>query len=172
MNNINAEAVLKFLEEVKQNPLAAKKAKRLEGEWVLAEGQPQFRATVEFPGGTQVLESDFAPFMGGWGKKPDPIQYCLYGFAACYASTFAAVATMEGVILKKLRVAIENKVDLSRSLGLSKNPAVEEVQVTMTVEADASREKIEEIERLALERCPAVYCLTNPIPLKTQLVVA
>jgi uncharacterized OsmC-like protein len=100
--------------------------------------------------------------------NPDKIKV---GILLPLTGTFAAVAAMEGVTLKKLIVAAENKVDLSRSVGLSNNPIVEQVEITVTVQADAPKEKLAEIERLAHERCPGVYCLTNPIPLRTQLVV-
>lgn len=168
-NNVNTDAVLKFADEVRKNPDAAKKTKRIVGEWVLEEGQPQFRARVEYPKGAEILEADTAPFMGGTGIKPDPVQYCLYGLAACYASTFAAIAAGEGIPLGKLTVAAENQVDLSRSIGLSPNPVVEGVTITATVQSEAGREKLEEVERLTRERCPGVYCLTNPIPLTTKL---
>ena len=116
------------------------------------------------------MESDFAPFMGGRGLAPDPIQYCLYGMAACYAGTFVSVATAEGIALQRLRVSVENKVDLTRTLGLSSNPIVEGVQVTLTVAADAPQEKLNQIEALARDRCPGVYCLVNPIQLTTSLI--
>ena len=169
-NNVNVEAVEKFVEEVKKDPAQARKVKRVTGEWVFQEGEPQFRAELEFPRGKEVIQADFAPFMGGGGIKPDPIQYCLYGFASCFAGTFAAVAAMEGVTLKKLSVVAENKLDLSRTFGLTDNPPVEEVELTVTVSSDAPPEKLQEIERLARERCPGVYCITNPIPLKTKLL--
>ena len=170
INNINTEAAGKFMEEAKNDPLVAKKTKRVEGEWVFEEGQPQFKATVAFNEGEQVLESDFAPFMGGMGLAPDPIQYCLYGLAACYAATFVSVAAMEGIALQGVKIAVENKVDLTRTLGLSSNPIVEGVEVTLTVKADVPRERLESIEALARDRCPGVYCLVNPIQLTTSLV--
>ena len=108
--------------------------------------------------------------MGGRGLAPDPIQYCLYGMAACYAGTFVSVATLEGVALQSLRVAAENRVDLTRTLGLSSNPIVEGVHVTLTVATDAPPEKLDQIEALARDRCPGVYCLVNPIQLTTSLV--
>lgn len=169
-NNVNVAAVEKFVEEVKKDPAQAKKVKRVVGEWVFQEGEPQFKAEVEFPKGKEIVQADFAPFMGGGGQKPDPIQYCLYGFASCFAGTFAAVAAMEGVTLKKLTVAAENRMDLSRTFGLADNPLVEGVELTVTVSSDAPPEKLQEIERLARERCPGVYCITNPIPLKTTLL--
>ena len=170
LNNINTEDAGKFMEEAKNDPLAAKKTKRVEGEWVFEEGQPQFKATLAFKEGEQVLECDFAPFMGGMGLAPDPIQYCLYGLAACYTATFVSIAAMEGIALQEVKIAVEIKLDLTRTLGLSSNPIVEGVEVTLTVKADVPRERLESIEALARDRCPGVYSLVNPIQLTTNLV--
>ena len=170
LNNINTDAAGKFIEEAISDPQVAKKSKRVEGEWVFEEGQPQFMATLAFKEGERVVYSDFAPFMGGKGLSPDPIQYCLYGMAACYAGTFVSIATMEGIPLQGLKIAVENKVDLTRTLGLSSNPIVEGVEVTLTVASNAHRDKLEQIKELAGDRCPGVYCLINPIQLTTHLV--
>ena len=170
LNNINTDAAGKFMEEARNDPQIAKKSKRVEGEWVFEEGKPQFKATLAFKEGERVVESDFAPFMGGKGLAPDPIQYCLYGLAACYAGTFVSLATMEGIALRGLKISVENKVDLTRTLGLSSNPIVEGVEVTLTVASDVQRERLEQIEALARDRCPGVYCLINPIQLTTRLV--
>ena len=107
--------------------------------------------------------------MGGNGIKPDPIQYCLFGLAACYAATFVSIATMEGADLKELKVVAENQVDLSKSLGLSDNLIVEKITLTIEVKTDTLEDKIKEIEVMAKDRCPGVFCLTNPIPLETEI---
>lgn len=145
-----------------------KKTKRVDGEWVFEEGQPQFKAALAYKEGERVIESDFAPFMGGMGLAPDPVQYCLYGLAACFAATFVSLAAMEGIVLQRLKIAVENKLDLTRTLGLSSNPIVEGVEVTLIVESEAPRERLESIEALARDRCPGVYCLVNPIQLTTN----
>jgi len=62
-------------------------------------------------------------------------------------------------------------LNFSRVFGLSKEPVVEEVRITLKVESDASREKLEEVERLAYERCPAVFALTEQVKLNTYLEV-
>jgi len=171
LNNFNTEAASAFLAQARQDASAARKTKRVEGEWVFTEGETQFKASVAFQAGECVLESDFAPFMGGHGLAPDPIQYCLYGLAACYAATFVSIATTEGLKLHSLKVAVENVVNLSRSLGLSSAPVVEGVDVTLSVAADASRERLEAIAQLARDRCPGVYCLVHPIRLTTHLEI-
>ncbi|MEE9151102.1 MAG: hypothetical protein V3U20_04625 [Thermoplasmata archaeon] len=51
-----------------------------------------------------------------------------------------------------------------------KDPAVSEVNFKVNVETDASAEQIGEVERLARERCPAVFCLTQPIELNIKII--
>ncbi|MFQ6046827.1 MAG: OsmC family protein [Gemmatimonadales bacterium] len=169
LNNVNVQAVEAFAAEVERDASIGKKLKKVVGRWVFEEGKPQFTADLEYPGGTQTTETDFAPFMGGQGVRPDPVTYCLYGFASCFAGTFAAVASAEGIKLEKLEVTLENEVDLSRSVGVSDRPVTQGMSATLRVESDATREKLEEVRRLAEERCPGVYCVTNPIPFSSRV---
>jgi uncharacterized OsmC-like protein len=48
---------------------------------------------------------------------------------------------------------------------------MEEVRIVLQVESDALRDKLEEVERLAYERCPAVFALTEQVKLNTSLEV-
>ena len=168
LNNINLDKAGAFVEEVKKDKSKAIKVKRVEGAWNFGEGKPQFLSTLEHANGITIVEADGPPFMGGSGIKPDPVQYCLFGLAACFAQTFASIAAEKGVELKKLKVAAENKVNLSRALGLGNEPIVERVKLLVEVN-DVDKSKIKEIEQLAKERCPGVYCLTNPIKLDIEI---
>jgi uncharacterized OsmC-like protein len=167
---MNLEGLQIFVEDAKKDLSKAKKSKKVECSWNFDEGKPQIESRVQHPKGETVLQSDFAPFMGGEGLAPDPIQYCLFGLAACFAGTFMSMATMMGIKIQALRVSAENFTDLSKTLGLTNNPIVEKVKVIATVKSDAKNEQLKELERLANERCPGVYCLINPIPLETELV--
>ena len=168
LNNINLDKAGAFVEEVKQDKSKAIKTKKVEGSWNFEEGKPQFASTLEHANGTTIIEADGPPFMGGSGIKPDPVQYCLFGLAACFAQTFASIAAEKGIELKKLKVIAENKVNLSKALGLSNEPIVERVKLIVEV-SDVDKDKIKEIEQLAKERCPGVYCLTNPIKLDIEV---
>ena len=169
INNVNLEKAGAFVEEVKQDKKKALKVKRVEGTWNLESGKVQFTSTLEHPNGRTIVEADGPPFMGGSGIKPDPVQYCLFGLAACYAQTFASIAAEKGIELKKLKVAAENKVNLSGALGLGNEPIVEKVKLSVEVLSEAEKDGLKEIENLAKERCPGVYCLTNPIKLDIEL---
>ena len=170
MNHMNLEGMKTFMEEVKQDLSKAKKSKRVECSWNFDEGKPQIESKAQHPKGETLLRSDFAPFMGGEGLAPDPVQYCLFGLAACFAGTFMSTATMMGIKIQSLKVSAENMVDLSKSLGLTNNPIVERVKITTAVKSDAKEEQLKEIERMAHERCPGVYCLVNPIKLESELI--
>jgi uncharacterized OsmC-like protein len=76
---------------------------------------------------------------------------------------------MENFPLDGLKIIAENRIDFSRVLGLSNNPPVEWVRITAIVKSDAPEHEIRRIEQLAKERCPVVFCLTNPIKLETEL---
>ena len=161
INNVNLEKAAAFVEEVKKDKSKALKIKRVEGTWNLKEGKVQFTSTLEHAQGTTIAGAD--------GIKPDPVQYCLFGLAACYAQTFASIAAEKGIELKKLKVTAENKVNLSRALGLGNEPIVEKVKLSVEVLSEAEKDGLKEIENLAKERCPGVYCLTNPIKLDIEL---
>ncbi len=169
LNNVNLQGMMSFMDQAKADPAVLKKQKRVEGTWDFQEGHPQFKATLAYPAGERTLEADLAPFMGGAGLAPDPIQYCLYGLAACFGGTFMSLAAAEGVTLRSLRVIAENQVDLTRPMGLGDKPVVEQVSLRLIADADASDAKLRELEQQARERCPGVYCLTQPIPLETRV---
>lgn len=170
MNNVNTEEIKKFVSILKKDPSQGKKNKRITGKWVFEEGKPQFSAKIEFAKGSIVANTELPTFAGGWGTSPDPIQYCLYGLAACFAVTFAATAASEGIQLTKLEVTAENWMDLRKQLGLSKDNIIQKVKFTVLADG-ASRKKLEKLLKLTEERCPGTECVTRKIPLEVELLV-
>ncbi|MEE9594068.1 MAG: OsmC family protein [Candidatus Hydrothermarchaeales archaeon] len=169
INHVDLDKLGATVEKFKANPELAKKVNKVEGEWILdTMGGPQFRAVIQTESGDVTLEADQPIPLGGSGSAPGPMIYCLYGVASCYLATFASIAAEKGVELKRLQITTEAHMDLSRSMGLSQNPTVEKVVFEVKAESDASDEKIREIEGLAKERCPAVFCLTQPINLEIK----
>lgn len=167
MNNVNVEA----LGRTAGDPALLRRKQQSAGEWLFEAGGAQFRAEVSFEGGKVVMESDQPTILGGGGTRPGPLHYCFFGLVSCYTATFATVAAQMGLSLKKLSARLEADVNFSRVFGLSQEPIMEEVRIYLNVVADAPREKLEEVERLAYERCPAVFALTNQVRLKPTLVV-
>ncbi len=170
LNNVDVGKAALFVSEVKKDAGKAVKEKKVVGEWVFEEGKPQFKAILQHGEKSTAVEADGPSFLGGSALKPDPVQYCLFGLAACFAQTFAGIAAEQGILLTKLVVSAENRVNLAKALGLGEQPIVEKAFLAVEVESSAPG-KMKEIEMLSRERCPGVYCLTNPIPLEIKLTV-
>ncbi len=170
MNNMNVEGMTGFVEEVKKDLPKSKRTKKVECLWNFSEGNPQMASKLIHTKGETVVSSDLAPFMGGSGLSPDPIQYCLFGLATCFAGTFMSTATMMGVKIESLKVSAENSMDFSKTIGLTNNPITERVKITTEVKADADEKQLKNLETLARERCPGVYCIVNPVPLELELL--
>ena len=168
-NNVSLEDLEKTLAAFRADPGKGRKTNRLEGVWNLEAGQPQFSARVAFEGGEITLEADQPTGQGGGGSRPGPMLYCLYGLASCYVATFATTAAVMGVELKRLGVAVESDVNFAPVFGLSEGPIIEGMRITLSVESDVPEEKIAEIEALAAQRCPGVFCMANAIPFETRL---
>lgn len=168
-NNVDVYVLQKMVEEIQKDPSKGKRTNKVEGVWNLQEGMVQFTSEISFEGGTLKVEADQPTFQGGSGLKPGPMHYCLYGLASCFTATFATMAAMEGIELQELKTVVESDVNFSRAMGLSEEAIIEEVRISLSVCSDVPREKIQEVAQLAEERCPAAYCMTKPIELKTEV---
>ena len=169
VNNVNLDRLSQMVEQAKADPAAAKRVTRVEGRWNLEEGKPQFSGVLKYESGQVTVEADQPTAMGGGGTLPGPLHYCLYGLAACYTATFATMAAMMGVKLRKLETAVEGHFNFSRVFGLSDAPALERVNITLIVDADADQARLNELEELARQRCPAVYVFSHPVPLIAEV---
>jgi uncharacterized OsmC-like protein len=169
MNNVDVAQLQQTLAEIQQSPEKAKRVTRVAGEWQIAEHDPQFIGVLKYENGEIALEADQPTFMGGGGRRPGPLHYCLYGLASCYAGTFVTTAAMQGVRIDKLAIEVAGHFNFSRVFGLSDAPALEQVHITLTVTAQASQEQLAQIEKLARQRCPAAYTLSNPVPLEVEV---
>ena len=170
-NNVDINKVQSFEEKIKSDHKMAKKTQVIEGEWNVEEETVQFQSNITFEGGETIFKVDNPTFMGGGGSLPGPMHYCFFGLASCYTGTFATMAAMLGIKLRKLTARVEADVNFSRVFGISDNPTIKEVRVKLHVESDASEEKIKQAEALALQRCPVVFTLKNPVNLKSELEI-
>ncbi len=171
INNVDVNKVKEFGEQIESDSSKARKTQVVEGEWLVKEGATQFQGNIKFEGGETTFQVDNPTFMGGGGNLPGPMHYCFFGLASCYTGTFATMAAMLGIELKKVTTRVEADVNFSRVFGINDEPVMEEVRVILNVISDAPEEKIKEAETLALQRCPVVYTLKNPVKLTPRLEI-
>ena len=171
MHNVNVDAVEQTAATARTDPAAVTQHVTFEGDWQTS--GPQFRAAIPVPNGDAVVfEADFPPPMGGTGSAPNPLAYCFWGGLACYAMTYAQEAARRGVELRALHARIDADVNQARALGVSDEPPVEHVDWQLDVDADAPADVLDELKEAADEHCPGVYCIRNPIDLRTRLTKA
>ena len=165
---INLSAVQKFAADVQTNPVAGVKEKSVTGECSFEHG-PHFSATVEFVQGKMTLTSDNPPFMGGSGTAPDPINYCLFGTASCFAGTLMTVIAQRCLNVDKLTVSAHNRVNFHRALGLGKQPPVEQVWIKVEYSGEAAQSEMHDAVNETMEACPGAYCVSHAIPLSAEV---
>lgn len=169
--NVRVDRLRESMARAAGDPSTAVMQAELEGVWNLHEGEPQFRSLLNTPAGGPIeLQADFPPPFGGWGRAPSPIQYCLFASTACYLSTFALVAALEGVVLRSLKVRCSARLNMQRFLAAGEAPVVESFRWTVVADADADDAILERLRVLAEERCPATWCLRNPVDVQTEVV--
>ena len=139
LNNVNVDVLQRVTREAETDRSKVKPTQKIEGDWLMEAGGPQFRAEVSFEGGKIVMESDQPASLGGGGTRPGPLHYCFFGLVSCYTATFATMASMMGIELKKLTAKLEGHLNFSRVFGLSQEPVMEESRITLQVESDAPR---------------------------------
>jgi uncharacterized OsmC-like protein len=168
-NNVNLAAVGALAERAKTDPAAAKLKKRVEGSWSFRDGSPQFAATVAHGDGSSVLRADMAVPFGGSGLAPDPVQYLLFGLAACYTATLVMIAAMEGVALEDVKTAAEGDLDVSRVFGLGERPLMERVSVRVSVKGAVDDAMLARWTQAAREKCPFAFTVAHAVPLETRV---
>ena len=126
---------------------------------------PQFETNLRTESaGEFMIETDETIILGGRGIAPNPVQVFIAGFLACYSATFAKWAAMEGVELKHLKTVASVSMDLATVIGISDTADIlENMQIDLFVESDASLEKLNEINEIAIKRGPGYYCVSHAI---------
>ncbi|MBY8998091.1 MAG: OsmC family protein [Candidatus Thorarchaeota archaeon] len=163
VNRVNLDAFDRTVENAEKDPESALKTLKVEGRWRIGEKGPQFESELKYENGRMILYADEPSFLGGGGMSVNPIQYCLFGIASCFAATFAKWAAKEGVELEELAIKVEADLDMSLSFGVSDNPILRNMTLDLSAKTEASDAEVERIRQMTVERCPAYYCLTKPI---------
>ena len=164
-NRINVDVFKETIENTKKNPSTSIKKLEIEGTWRLDEQTgPQFETKFKTEkAGDIIVQSDETIILGGGGTAPNPVQYCIGGLLSCYSATFVKWATMEGIQLNSFKIRGAATIDISKALGLSDNPPINDLQMELFIESDAPMEKLLEINEITKKRSPGYYCISHGI---------
>lgn len=171
LNNVDLDKLSQTVETGRKDKSTLKKPVKLQGEWNLDPSRGyQFRTEMTFEKGKQVIEIDAPSFLGGSGNRLGPMGYCVAGMTSCFMGIFVNVASSQGIRLKKLSVSAECNVNFAKTFDVADEPIMEGIDFQVDVESDnADKSRLQQVLKMAEERCPAMYSMSHIIGVKAQL---
>jgi uncharacterized OsmC-like protein len=165
INNVDLDKIAQTIEEGRNDLSTLRRPVKLEAEWNLNPDKPyQFKTKLGYEKGKQVIEIDSPSFLGGKGNRLGPMAYCVAGITSCFIATFVTVASSKDIRLSKLKVNAQCNINFARTFDISDKPITEGIEFQIEAESqDADKQQLQEITRLAEERCPAMYSMTHEI---------
>lgn len=101
------------------------------------------------------------------------MTYCVAGITSCFIATLTSVAATQGIRLTKLNVNTDCMINFAKTFGLSEEPITEGINFQTEAESNnADKQKLQELVKMAEERCPAVYSMSHERKVNAQIEVA
>lgn len=112
-----------------------------------------------------LVDGDEPPVLLGANHAPNAVEAVLHALASCLAVGMAYNAAAKGINLRSLELDLEGELDLHGFLGLSEETRAgyQHVQVSYSVDSDASDEAIEELCGYVQRTSPVLDVLRNPV---------
>ena len=100
-----------------------------------------------------------------------PIEYLLVGLASCLTAGVASVAENRGIKLNSVESKVEGHHDIRGILGADSDVrnGYNDIKVTFTIDADASKEEIEALVAQSQKRSAVFDALTNPTDVTVEV---
>jgi uncharacterized OsmC-like protein len=169
-NGVNVNALLDAREVLKGAPEAAAFTWRASSAWrngvhssvkvhnYFGLGQEQSHKQES------VFEADHPEVFAADDNGITPIEYLLVGLASCLTAGVASVAQNRGIQLRSVEATLEGAHDIRGILGADPDVrnGFNDIKVTFSIDADASREDIEALVAQSQKRSAVFDALTNP----------
>lgn len=113
------------------------------------------------------IPADEPATLGGTERGASPTELVLTGLSACIAIGIAYSAAEDGIEIDSIEIDVAGDLDLAGFLEIGEaRPGLEEIRLTVRVDADAPREKIEELVDHGYRRSPVAASLEGRVPVR------
>ena len=176
-NGVNVQALLEAREVLKGAPEAAQFTWRASAKWQNGV-HSQIKVQSFFGLGEErghkeesVFQADHPAEFAATDNGITPIEYLLVGLASCLTAGVASVAENRGIQLRSVEAVVEGAHDIRGILGADSDVrnGFNDVKVTFTIDADASREDIEALVAQSQKRSAVFDALTNPTDVTVEV---
>src|SRR5499427_4249632 len=169
-NGVNVQALLEAREVLAGAPEAAQFTWKATSKWTngvhsktmiqnfFGLGEEQNHKTEA------VFDADHSEVFAATDNGITPIEYLIVGLASCLTAGVASVAQNRGIQLRSVEAKVEGAHDIRGILGADSDVrnGFNDVKVTFTIDADASRQEIEALVAQSQKRSAVFDALTNP----------
>jgi uncharacterized OsmC-like protein len=176
-NGVNVQALLDAREVLKGAPEAAQFTWRAASKW--ENGVHSTTSVQKFFGLGQeqqhksetVFSADHPEVFAAEDQGITPIEYLLVGLAGCLTAGVASVAQNRGIQLRSVEATVEGNHDIRGILGVDSDVrnGFNDIKVTFTIDADASKEEIEALVAQSQKRSAVYDALTNPTDVTVEV---
>ena len=174
INNTDLDKIQNTIENGKKDRQFLRKPVKLQGEWLfdLKNGY-QFKTELTYEKGKQTIEIDSPSFLGGNGNRVGPMGYCIAGITSCFIATVVSIASSRGIIFNKLNVNAECNINFAKTFDIADEPITESINFYIYAKSEEDtmmdKEKLQELVRMAEERCPAIYSMSHVIKINAEV---
>ena len=176
-NGVNVQALLEAREALTGAPDAAQFTWRASSKWengvhsttsiqnFFGLGEEQSHKTEA------VFDADHPEVFAASDNGITPIEYLLVGLASCLTAGVASVAQNRGIQLRSIESTVEGNHDIRGILGADSDVrnGFNDVKVTFTIDADASKQEIEALVAQSQKRSAVFDALTNPTEVTVEV---
>jgi uncharacterized OsmC-like protein len=176
-NGVNVQALLEAREVLSGAPDAAQFTWRASSKW--EDGVHSTTSIQNFFGlgeeqshkSETVFDADHPEVFAAHDNGITPIEYLLVGLASCLTAGVASVAQNRGIQLRSVESTVEGNHDIRGILGVDSDVrnGFNDVKVTFSIDADASREDIEALVAQSQKRSAVFDALTNPTEVTVEV---
>jgi len=176
-NGVNVQALLEAREVLAGAPDAAQFTWRASSKW--EHGVHSTTSIQNFFGlgaeqshkSEAVFDADHPEVFAAQDNGVTPIEYLLVGLASCLTAGVASVAQNRGIQLRSVESTVEGNHDIRGMLGADSDVrnGFNDVKVTFSIDADASREEIEALVAQSQKRSAVFDALTNPTEVTVEV---
>jgi len=164
LNDVNIDAVFGLAGKIQEEPGVAATKWNVDVDW-----KGGFRSEANIRGFAPIV-SDEPGQLGGTDSGPNPVEQILAAYGNCLAVGYAANATVAGIEIKSLNIALEGNLDLHTFLGLREgNAGYDDITVKVNIDADASPEALQALHDKVSSTSPVGHTLGRAIPIKFEL---
>jgi uncharacterized OsmC-like protein len=176
-NGVNVEALLGAREVLKGAPEAAQFTWRASATWQNGV-HSQIKVNSYFGLGEEhahreesTFQADHPDVFAATDNGITPIEYLIVGLASCLTAGVASVAQNRGIQLRSVESKVEGGHDIRGILGADSDVrnGFNDIKVTFTIDADASREDIEALVAQSQKRSAVFDALANPTNITVEV---